>query len=254
MKKGLKIHFRRIYNTRFVLILYGTLMLLSACEKILLNRYGKEININKLITPFSEIAIYDIFDIELKSDSLYSLQLFGYSEYLENISVIVDSGILRIRDRNNYKWLADYPRTKITIGFPKIDTFSLHAPVHLVSSDTLKLEKFVLVSLGRTAEINLTLDVDYLELGTSSFDFGYYIFKGKAKSCFLWQQGSSIVDARELVSKSCFVFNYSVGNTFVNVLDKLEVHLYSLGNIFYLGNPETTSEQNNKGKLLRLTK
>jgi hypothetical protein len=256
MTKRLKIQFVNGYNRKFLLFLCGTLMLFSACEKILLNKPGKKVTVNKLITPFSEISVYDIFDIELKSDSIYSLQLNGYSEYLENISFALDSGILKIRDNNKYKWFADYPRTKMVIGFPKIDLLSLEAPVHFVSADTLKMKKFVLICLGRTAEINLTLDVDYLELWTGSFDFGYYIFKGKAKSCLLWHQGNSILDARELESEICDAYNYSIGNSFVNVTTKLKVHLYSLGNIFYRGNPKEIiiADQSNKGQLIRIGK
>jgi hypothetical protein len=66
-------------------------MLFSACEKIILNKTGKQVTVNKLIKPFSEIDIYDIFDIELKSDSIYSLRLYGYSDYLGNISFNIDS-------------------------------------------------------------------------------------------------------------------------------------------------------------------
>ena len=240
---------------RFIILIYGlTLMLFTACEKILLNNPGKQITVNKLIIPFSEIAFYDIFDVEIKSDSIYSLRFSGYSEYLDNISFISDSGVLKIRDKNNYKWLADYPRTKITIGFPKINRIWLEAPSHLVSIDTLKLELFDLVSRGKTAEIDLTLDVNKLVLWTGSLDFGYYNLRGKAKSCYLWHQGNSIVDARELVSTNCEVHNFSIGNSFINVITKLKVHLYSAGNIYYRGDPEEIdiAEQSNKGRLIRL--
>lgn len=246
---------RRTTSYRIIVfILSGTLMLFSACEKIILNNPGKQVSVSKLITPFSEIAIYDIFDIEIKSDSIYSLRLTGYSDYLENISFTIDSGILKISDNNNYKWLADYPRTKIAIGFPKIGTFWVEAPVHLISLDTLKLDRFELVSRGKTAEIDLTLDVNSLVLWTGSLDFGYYVLKGKAKSSFIWHQGNSIVDAKELESNNCEVYNFSIGNSFVNAITKLKVHLYSSGNIFYRGDPGeiNIAEQSNKGKLIRL--
>jgi hypothetical protein len=237
-----------------VLILSGTLIFFSACEKILLKNPGKQVIVNKLITPFSEIAVYDIFDIEIKSDSIYSLKLSGYSDNIENISFTIDSGVLKIRDDNKYKWLADYPRTKIIIGFPKIDRIWLEVPVHMISLDSLKLERFELISRGKTAEIDLTLDVNSLILWTGSLDFGYYILKGKAKSCYLWHQGNSIADARQLESENCEVYNFSIGNSFVNAITKLKVHLYSAGNIYYRGNPGEIdiAEQSNKGKLIRL--
>lgn len=239
-----------------ILFLFGSMILLSGCEKILLNNPGKLITINQQITPFSNITVYDIFNIELKSDTIYSISLHGHSAYIENISVIVDSGVLKINDNNNFKWLADYPRTKITIGFPKIDALHLKAPVYLVSLDTLKINKFLLISWEKTSEIDLTMDVKSFEFWTTTFDFGHYIFKGKTKSCVLWHKGAGIVDARMLESEIGQVHNYSIGNSYVNVTTKLEVYLNSLGNIYYFGNPKEIFivEQTSKGQLIRLTK
>ena len=240
----------------FIFVLSGFLILFSSCEKILLNNPGKQVTLYKVITPFSRITIYDIFNVELKSDSIYSFKLSGYTDYLENISLVIDSGILKISDHNKYKWLADYPRTKITIGFPEIDAINLKAPVHIISLDTLKLENFLLISWEKTAEINLIMDLNYFEFWTTTFDFGYYLFKGKVKSCGLWHKGAGIVDASGLESEICQIHNYSIGNSYVNVTRKLEVYLNSSGNIFYTGNPKEIiiAEQSNKGKLIRLSK
>ncbi len=256
MKYRFKVQFIKSYFRIFGLILCGSLIVFSACEKILLNNPGKKITINKSITPFSGITISDIFNVELKSDSAYSLSLSGHSDYLDNIYLVNNSGMLIISDQNKYKWLADYPRTKITIGFPKIYAMNLKAPVHLVSLDTLRLERFLLISWEKTSEIYLTLDSEYFEFWTTSFDFGYYEFKGKTKSFVLWQKGAGVVDARELESKFCQVHNYSVGNSYVNATNKLEVYLNSFGNIYYSGNPKeiVIVEQKNKGGLIRLSK
>ena len=231
---------------------FFSLLFFSSCEKIILNDPGTFITKTVTTESFRDIVIYDIFDIVLKSDSVYSLQLQGYSDYIDNISLLNDSGTLKISDNNKYSWLPDYPRMKVIISFPAINMITLESPSHITNVDTLKLKSFFLVSSGKTAEVYLILDVDYCAINTGSDDFGYFELKGKAKSCYYYQQGSSIIESRDLVVENCKAYNNSIGDTYLYVTSRLEAHLGSKGNIYYLGSPgEIISESNSSGKLIK---
>ncbi|MCK4923042.1 MAG: DUF2807 domain-containing protein, partial [Bacteroidales bacterium] len=168
----------------------------SACEKIIFSDPGSIQKISTTYDYFSQISIYDIFEIELKTDSIFSVELESYKKYIENISIVIDSGELVIKDNNNFKGLADYPRPKLIITFPKLDDqILLKAPVKMTTIETLQLPKLKLILLGKTGECDLTMDVDNFQMVTGSDNFGYYTFRGNSNSTRFWPRGSSQVDA-----------------------------------------------------------
>ena len=87
---------------------------------------------------------------------------------------------------------------------------------------------------------------------TGSDKFGYYFFRGNANSTRFWPRGNSQVDASELFSQNCYVYNNSIGDCYVNVSQKLEARLNTIGNVIYSGNPKeiVIIEESGSGKVL----
>lgn len=236
-----------------IYIFIAILFLFASCEKLIFSDNEPIQKSFNSYNYFSQISIYDIFEIELKTDSIFSVELETSQKYIENISIILDSAELVIEDNNNFKGLADYPRPKLIITFPKLDNqLLLKAPVKLSSIDTLQLAKLKLILLGKTGEFDLTMDVDNFQMVTGSDNFGYYIFRGKANSTRFWPRGSSQVDASELYSQNCYVYNNSIGDCYVNVSQKLEAKLNTIGDVIYCGSPKeiVIIEESGSGRVI----
>jgi hypothetical protein len=238
---------------RIILLLFGSIFLLISCEKIIFSGEGEVTVKSEKYEQFSMIEINDIFNVELKSDSSFGLDIVTEFSYLEKISVSLDSGILRLSDNNRYKWLPDYPRPTIIISFPYLDgMLILNSPVNLFTLDTLVLPALKIQSLGKAGEFDLIIDVDMFQLATGSDNAAAYIIKGKAVHSRIWPRGSSVIDASELYIDSAYVYNNSIGDCSVSVNNSLEVRLNALGNIYYYGNPQINIiEESGSGKLLK---
>lgn len=236
-----------------IYILSCIFSLFFACEKLIFPDPGSIQKSSILYDYFSQISIYDIFEIELKTDSIFSVEIESYNKYIENISIALDSGELIIEDNNNFKGLADYPRPKLIITFPRLDNqILLKAPVKMTTIDTLQLPKLKLLFLGKTGEFDITMDVDNFQMATGSDNFGYYFFRGNANSTRFWPRGSSQVDASELSSQNCYVYNNSIGDCYINVSQKLEAKLNTIGNVIYGGTPKeiVIIEESGSGRVL----
>lgn len=236
-----------------IYIFMAILFLLSSCEKLIFSDNEPIQKSFNSYNYFSQISIYDIFEIELKTDSLFSIELETYNKYIENISIVLDSGELVIIDDNNFKSLPDYPRPKLKVTFPKLDDHILiKAPVKMTTIDTLQLPKLKLILLGKTGEFDITMDVAYFQMVTGSDNFGYYSFRGNANSTRFWPRGSSQVDASELSSQNCYVYNNSIGDCFVNVSQKLEAKLNTIGDVIYCGSPKeiVIIEESGSGRVI----
>lgn len=226
----------------------------GGCEKSPFLRSGPEITRKVVLPPFGEIYAGNIFEIELSNDTLFSLELTGAENMLENIGYSVTDGRLELVDNNSLRWLPDYPRVKLTISFPGISeiTLSLAEPSYVFSKDTLVVSSLALLSEGLLAEIDLTVNASYLFLRTRYDDFGHYTFSGKAENAEFRFFGSAKVDASKLVAKNASVRNVSIGDCYVNVTNLLRVWLIHYGNVYYSGSPEVViiESMGSKGRLI----
>lgn len=235
------------------LCIFVSLMLLTSCEKILFTQEGNTIEKIETYEYFSQLIFYDIFEVELKTDTVFSIQLAAKEKFIENISMSEDSGAIEFRDANFARWMPDYPRPRLLISLPRLDGNILtRSPIKLTSPDTLKLEKLNLVILGKTGEFDLTIDVNNFRMVSGSDDFEFFHFKGKANNASFWPRGSSKVDAEGLICKDCYVYNNSIGDCNVNVTHKLTVRLNTIGNVIYSGNPAeiVIDEESGSGGLI----
>lgn len=225
-----------------------------SCEKVIFPEPEELQQVKITYDYFSAITVCNIFNIELKTDSVYTVVIESYEPYIDNISCTMDSGKIEFRDENRWVWLPDYPRPKLHITFPALDDrIQIDAPVSMRTQDTLQLEKLNIVSLGKTGEFYLNVDVSSFQLTTGSDNYGFYKIGGAAAYSRLWPRGSSILDASELLAEDCYVYNNSMGDCWVNVSGRLEVRLNAMGNLYYSGNPTEILllEESGTGRLKR---
>jgi hypothetical protein len=229
------------------------ILLISACEEGIFFKDDK-IHRDILTGPFRKIVISSIFDIELKNDSLHSITVIGNSRIVENISIALHNGILNITDLNSFRFLPDYPRPKLLIAFPDLDTLRLNSPFSLISSDTIRVNRLSILSTGHIAEIDLTLSASWLSFSTSWNDFGYHIFRGIAEEAEFFIYGSARLDASELLAGRALVNNESIADAYVNVAELLKVRLWHYGNIYYINSPDSIIIEimNSRGRLIPL--
>lgn len=239
----------------YQLILFFILIISVGCEKVILAGKGEIVTQKETFNSLSKISFHDIFEVELITDSIFIVEMIAHEKYLEKISFSLDSGNIQFYDKNPEKWMPEYPYPLLRISLPQLtDQLFLAAPVRISTPDTLQLPYLNILSLGKTGEIDISMDTEYFKFTTGSDNSGFYRFSGTARAAQLWLRGSSIIHAAALISEQCNVNNNSIGNCTVNVANYLEVRLSSSGNIFYHGNPGeiVVKEESDNGKLISL--
>jgi len=234
----------------FILLLFIQLV---SCEKIIFHDSGDLLKDKITYDSFSKIMISSVFDVELFTDTVYSVEVEAFEAYIDYIHQTLDSGCVEIVDKNKLTWLPDYPRPTLKISFPKLDDhLHIMAPVKLITKDTLELPVLRIISLGKVGDIDINIHAVNFQLTTGSDNYGYYIIKGKTENSRIWLRGSSIVDAYELNTNYTYVYNNSVGDCWVDVNNKLIARLNTLGSVYYQGNPDEIEiiEESGEGKLI----
>lgn len=241
-------------HTVHLLLLLTGFFLLTACEKGAFFLSGPETARDHNLPPFGEIHVNDIFDIELKTGTVHSIQMEGPERILENISFDVMEDTLQLSDMNSFKWLPDYPRVRLVVSFPDLQKIRINSPSRISSSGTLSLNSLTIISNGKMAELDLTVDTPYLYFRPASDDFGHYTFRGYAYTADMWVFGSSQLQAGELITENTRIRNYSLGDCHVHAENTLRVWLGHYGNIYYTGSPTQViiGLMNSRGRLIRV--
>ncbi len=240
--------------TTFTCILLTVIIINVSCDKTVFFS-GDQDNILYVETKkFDSLFINDIFNIELRTDSVYSIRLEGGEKLIKNISFITDNNSLQLKDKNNFKWLPDYPGVRITISFPALSKMVLRSPSTIRSYDTLHLDNTSLYSLGHTAIIDITINANSLRFTTDGNNFGHYTFRGYSRHADLWQRGSSKLFAEDMATEFLKITNNSIADSYVYVRRQLTAVINHYGNVYYRGDPEEIiiEDMSSRGNLYRL--
>ena len=225
-----------------------------ACEKTIFFSDDQGHSLYIETEKFDTVVINDIFNIELKSDTIFSIRLDGGEKLIQNISVRTDNNSLHLKDKNSFKWLPDYPGVRITISFPALGKMVLRSPSTITSRDTLHLGNFCLYSLGHTAITDLTINAHSIRFTTDGNNFGHYTFRGYSRQADMWHRGSSKLFAQELETEFMKITNNSIADGYVYANRQLIAVINHYGNVYYRGNPDEIiiEEMSSRGYLYRL--
>jgi hypothetical protein len=235
-------------------IFLTALIINVSCEKTIFFSGDQDHTLYLETEEFDTVVINDVFNIEVRSDSVYSIRLEGGEKLIKNISVKTNNNSLYLKDNNSFKWLPDYPGVRVTISFPALSKMVLRSPSTITSYDTLHLDNFSLYSLGHTAIMDITLIAHSIRFTTDGNNFGHYTFRGYSRHADLWQRGSSKLFAEDMETEFMKITNNSIADSYVYVNRQLVAVINHYGNVYYRGNPEEIiiKDMSSRGNLYRL--
>lgn len=225
----------------------------GGCEKGVFFRTDTIIAESFVLDPFDEIMIEDIFVIELKNDSVFSVIIESSEDIMENISYDIKDNKLLLNDNNSYKWMPDYPFAKLTISFPCIRVLNINKASEVFSEDTLNIDQLSIFCNAQLIDLDLAVNAGHISLRTETDNYGQYTLRGSAESADLRVFGSAQLWADGLANKNAMVRNYSIGDCHISAEKQLKVWIEKYGNVYYYGIPEEiiVESMTSRGRLIK---
>ena len=185
------------------------------------------------------------------SDRNY-VEIEGGENVVPHISVEMSDTVLLLKNNNKCNFLRNFDQSlKVKLYLKSISKFMFDGSGTLNFMDTLKENEILVKSLRGSGTINLTVDVDRIRISLEDGSVDIHV-KGFTNNLNTYLTTTSIIDAKDLRSKTCGVTTESAGDIIVNVVDYMGVSIYSIGNIKYRGSPEITVENHTgSGQLIR---
>ena len=241
----------KIMRTKFVLglLLMGTVAVcLHSCTFECLDGNGVLVTEQRIVAEFQGVENTTSFDVEIITDSTYSVEVIADSNLLPFIETYVRSGILTI-ETNYYSCLNTQNYVRIEIHMPVLTHLDLSGSgdidVYEVDGNSLDLEN------SGSGDINindlfLTSTID-IEL----YGSGDIIVYGKALIGNYDLTGSGDIMADNLKLELCYVNSSGSGDVYCFAYDLLDVTINGSGDVLYSGSPDAIElDENGSGRLI----
>jgi hypothetical protein len=217
---------------------------------------------------FEVLCMYNNVNVNLKHSSHPHLELTCPKNLIDNIFTEVVGDSLVIRNDNDFNWIRSYNYTiDLTVYYDSLREINFASTARLIGLDTLRgmsmldslettVHGFTLRVTEGCGDIDLTLNCDVLydrfTNGTSSI-----VLHGQTAYSEHDLQSYGTINAMGLNSNFVRVQSRSTNDVYVFVRNGggLRTKIYSIGNIYYKGNPAphyTSHESYGEGQLIKL--
>ena len=271
-------------NTVAILFFLVSLMVASCSKVDTLFNNGEPITEQReLGHRFVAISMYNNVNVKLVHDNHPRLELTCPKNLIEKITTEFDGDTLYIKNENDYNWLRSYDYSiDLTVYYDSLRLINFASVGDLRCSDSIKgmfeksidtigmsidttetsidtiwdietswIQSFNLNINEGCGDIDLTLDCDVVK---SNFGNGtsFVTLKGLAEYTEIIMRSYGVIHAENLNSNFVRVQSHSTNDAYVWARTKLTVWLYSIGNVYYKGNPQVVEDCPSEGRVFRL--
>lgn len=191
---------------------------------------------------FTEVVVFDKFDVHISQGSEMSVELVGGQNLFGNIVTRMDGEQLIIENLNKCNFVRGYKkqmRINITLPYLRKASNNSVGPLYIrdFTQDTL------LVRAESSGDIRVS--GDFKEIRTSSHGNGDIYLSGSSNTLFVYAYGTNFLNAEQLTVRNyAFVETFSIGDCSINAeqLKLFEYNIWREGNIYYKGRPPQVND------------
>lgn len=236
-------------------------ILFSGCDYTdALLKDGKIIRKEVVLNSFDRIEIDTSVELVLTNERDSVVVVEGLDFLVPRLVLNQEGDVLKIESEGLIGFREKQLPT-VTVGVTGLKRITSNFPSRITNTDTLRLSSLSVVINGRGTftQCDLLVDAGTLSLAAYGSNVGNHIFRGKADNLIVNAEGLSTVDALQLKAKTVRLVQKSVNSSYVNAVEALSVDIFSSGNVYYTGNPDTTLKIGDPlyevelGTLIRLT-
>ena len=258
-------------NVIAVLFFLVSLMAASCSKMDQLFNNGEPVTERREVAHrFSAISMYNNVNVKLVQSSYPHLELTCPKNLIEKVTTEIEGDTLVIKNENEYNWLRSFDYSiDLTVYYDSLRQINFASVGDLLCTDSIKgiaeqtidstggfidtitIHNFNLHINEGCGDIDLTFNCNVVKNnfgnGTSKVTF-----RGKAEYTEIIMRSYGVVHAESLNSNFVRVQSHSTNDAYVWARSKLTVWLYSIGNVYYKGNPWVVKECTSDGQVIKL--
>lgn len=208
---------------------------------------------NREVGNFTGITIYNGINVVLEKADKSTAVLDGWSNLLPKVDLTTASnGMLTIKDNNKFDIVRN-PNNKTSIHLyysGEINTITFHGDGVISNVDTLhSTSPLGLLCEDASGSLELVIKTPSVGIGTNNRNVADIKLEGVCSYLGITNWGNAPIHAEKLEVLSCDITHRGPGDFYMNVSGQLNVNIYSIGDVYYKGNPTLTVNRKGKGNV-----
>lgn len=219
---------------------------------------------------FNTISMYNNVNVKLIHDTHPHLELTCPKNLIDKVTTEIEGDTLYIKNENDFNWLRSYDYSiDLTVYYDSLRQVNFASVGDLLCTDSIKgtMELSIDTTGGiadtiRTRSFNLNINegcgnIDLTfdcSVVKNNFTNGtsHVTMRGIAEYTEIIMRSYGVVHAENLYSNFVRVQSHSTNDAYVWARTKLTVWLYSIGNVYYKGNPWIVKDCTSDGQVIKL--
>jgi hypothetical protein len=215
---------------------------------------GKFISLDYILEDFDTIIIKDVFEINLKCDTINMISINAYENFAKTVDYQIDNKTLTLSNNSKCNWLN--PQTNkisINISYKKIDLITVDKSCIIRTINPIKTDKFGMILKDKIQDIDIEVDTDHFYFWNHSPCGGEIKISGRTNIFMFWSTALLRVDALELNSDIVFAETKSRADSYIKANKEIHCNIKHIGNVYYVGNPGLINfELEGEGSLIKI--
>jgi hypothetical protein len=238
-------------KTRMILaatVAFITLTVLTSCEKI--NGKGDVITETRNPGTYSSVSLEMSATVYFTPDSVYSLQISGQQNILNEIMTEVEGNQLVIKIKNGVT-LRNYDPIRVYVRAPSIACLTISGSGDIYAESTWNTANASL-NISGSGSISIAV-VNAGQLSANISGSGSIrATSGLVTREDLTISGSGSIDLRGVNCATAYTTTSGSGDTYITATSLLDVTISGSGNVWYYGTPAINTQISGSGNLKRL--
>lgn len=237
------------------------LVLLVACEKPsdCIESEGIIMTREVPVTAFTRIEVYRGIGVEITQGPEYKVVLQSGENFINNIQVVQDGNVLKIRDKSTCNWVREYGVAKVIITAPNLEEIYSKTEQDIRSVGTLNYPLLHIYAndahgdgVPGAATGDFVLNVNTTEFTIENNNVSRFFITGQAQNASLiFWAGDGRIEAQNLEVQNMYVYSRGSNDMLVKPMQYIHGSIVSTGNVVLFHTPPTIDvQQTYQGQLL----
>jgi hypothetical protein len=230
----------------FFLSLLAFSLTWTACDPIQWGK-GDLMTETRDAADFNALEISTCGQVEVRTDSVFSVEVTCEENVLPYLETVVDDGVLKIYfDRP----VLDVDGLRIRVSAPNWDGFELSGSAKVNVPDAIEGD-YLRVKISGSGDVNLA-NADFSNAKIQISGSGEASLSGAGEVLDCQVSGSGDLESLGFVAQRATVSVSGSGSVRLQVSEKLDATLSGSGDIEYRGDPQVTSSISGSGKIRKI--
>lgn len=226
---------------KYLLFLLSLILASCGLSEDCIKSSGTKVVRDISVSAFENIYVFPGIELVITQGDEYAVQVEAGSNFIEQISAIVEGNSLMLKDESGCNWVRNYGQTKVYVTAPNIVEIYSNTDQTIRSNGILRFPMLRLYSMdffGGVGTGDFVMEVDNSQLVIQSNHVSSFFITGKTEQLLLRvYNGNGRFEGANLLAKEIVLFHRGANDLTIHPTETLTGDIYGTGDVISVSYP-----------------